>query len=336
MKNKFFLMTILSMGFVTCTKEKLSTESSKVSTVNSSDATTATDTIRIPLTDMGAKTYMGFTGHLYPGGDRPTGTYATDLLNIANSIVPLDASGNVNSTTGVVGFIAIGNSTCTIMMNALRRKTVGNPLTNAKLRTATCTDGGASVNQIMNTNDAYWGIVNTKLTQNNLTNKQVQVVYMEADDSLETKDFPGRPQRARDKFAVAMRTFKTKFPNIKIVYLLSRTTAFIKPKANGHIINSEPDPYYLGWACKWLIQDQINGVPGLIYKGSGAVAPIVTWGWYEWANGTTTPRKDGFVWTVDMTSDGLHATDIGADTLSNRFQKWLFADPAAKLWYAKK
>ncbi len=97
--------------------------------------------------------------------------------------------------------------------------------------------------------------------------------------------------------------------------------------------NTEPGPYYFGWACKWAIQDQIRKVPGTEYKGPNAVAPMITWGFYQWAD--SLPRKtDNFYWRYSQTKDGLHANEAGQDTLATRFQKFLLKDQRAKLWYA--
>ena len=116
---------------------------------------------------------------------------------------------------------------------------------------------------------------------------------------------------------------------MKLLYF-GRTTTFHKNDTP----NIEPCPYYNGWAQKFVIEDQINGVAGTKYKGANAVAPLVTWGWYEWADGTNIPRQDGFTWQESDTEDGLHATDAGEDTLSSRFQNFLLTDPYANIWYA--
>ena len=113
------------------------------------------------------------------------------------------------------------------------------------------------------------------------------------------------------------------------MYVLGRTRTF----GSKAIWNKEPSPYYFGWACKWAIEDQINGVHGTEYKGKNAVAPMITWGFYQWAD--SLPRKtDGFYWRSTETEDGLHATAEGQDTLSNRFQNFLLTDANAKIWYS--
>jgi len=335
MKTKILYCSILLFTIVACKKQiELNTVSN---TVSASIGALQTDTIKIPLTDMGSRTYMGYEGYLYPNAtNTPSGQYAEDLKTFALSIAPLDSFGVVNTKKGKIGFIAIGASTCGIMMNGLIEKTQNNPLTNPYLRLATCVSGGASINEIMNPNDPYWGVAMSKLKQRGLNFRQVQVVYIETDDSTKDRSFPVRPLRSKDFYGQATRVLKIKFPNIKLVYLTGRTTTFIKPKPKIMNVNAEPDPYYNGWACKFLIQDQINGLPNLAYKGDSAVAPMITWGWYEWADGTNIPRNDGFTWTVDKTSDGLHANEEGADELTDYFQDFLLTDPVAKTWYAKK
>ena len=113
--------------------------------------------------------------------------------------------------------------------------------------------------------------------------------------------------------------------NLKAVYVLRRTRTFPNTLTPW---NTEPGPYYFGWACKWAIQDQIRKVPGTEYKGSNVVAPMITWGFYQWAD--SLPRTtDNFYWRYSQTKDGLHANEVGS-----RFQKFLLEDQSAKLWYA--
>jgi len=330
MKRVYSLILVLA-GFIACNKETGdSINSNAVSEVSQPFA----DTARVPINDLGKGTYLGFTGGLYPGGtNKPPAGYAADLLAFASSIKPLNPAGvGDSSLKGKIGFISIGGSTCGDLMIALKNKTNGNPKTNPFLHVVNCADGGggASLNSVMNPNDPYWNHVDLVLRSSFINNRQIQVMYFETEDSTNLKSFPARPYQYRDELEVALRLFKTRFPNLKLVYFVGRTTTFHKSQ----IPNIEPCPYYAGWGQKFVVQDQINGVAGTKYKGDSAVAPLTTWAWYEWANGTNVPRKDGFVWQESQTTDGLHATDAGLDTLSSRFQNFLFTDPAANRWYA--
>ncbi|CAN5501533.1 hypothetical protein BH10BAC2_BH10BAC2_28670 [soil metagenome] len=323
---------IFAVIITACHKEQFIAPPGKISLENIS-ALTLTDTVKIPLTDLGSGTYNGWVGGLYPNGDNmPSGDYAQDLTDVASSIIPLDVNG-IFSSSGKIGFISIGASTCSIMMNNLRKKTKRSSLTNPQLLTANCTGGGESIQEINDTiSNAYWNTVNTKLGKNNLTSKQVEVVYMETDDSISLMSFPERPLHTKEIYTSTLQIMLRKFPNLKLVYVIGRTTTFLDPGKKEQ--NREPGPYYNGWGCKFLVEGQINNEPELIYKGADRKVPMVAWGWYEWSAGYQA-RNDGFIWTKELTKDGLHANDQGADILSTNFMNFLLNDPYASIWYAK-
>lgn len=327
-----FVIGVFSAIAIACNKEPFTAQPGKISLENIS-ALTLTDTVKIPLTDLGSGTYNGWTGGLYPNGTNlPSGTYAEDLAATASSIVPLDANGNYSSG-GKIGFVSIGASTCSIMMNNLRKKTKKSSLTNPLLTTANCTGGGESIQEINDTiSNAYWNVVNSKLSKNSLTAKQVEIVYLETDDSITLMTFPERPLHTKEVYTSALQIMLRKFPNLKMVYVIGRTTTFLAPGKKPQ--NREPGPYYNGWGCKFLVEGQINNEPELSYKGADRKVPMVTWGWYEWSVGYQA-RNDGFTWTKELTSDGLHANDQGADILSTNFMNFLLNDPYASIWYAK-
>ncbi len=182
----------------------------------------------------------------------------------------------------------------------------------------------------MNPDDPYWNHVTQILTGGaHSSYRQVQIIYVEADDSSKNNIvFPDRAIKVKQDLQECFRVYKQKFPNVRIVYLLARTRTF----GNQELFNREPSPYYFGWACKWAIEDQINGVPGTQYKGKKPVSPLITWGFYQWAD--SLPRTtDSFYWRFSETKDGLHANDEGGDTLSTRFQNFLLTDKNASLWY---
>ena len=220
-------------------------------------------------------------------------------------------------------------------MRALINKTTNNPATNPKLLLINGNEGGkyASLSSIMNPNDPYWLYVSEALGKQKASYKQVQIVYLETDDGILTRKFPSRANQIKTKIEASARTIKQKFVNAKVLYLLARTRTFNDVAGDAALWNAEPSPYYFGWACKWAIEDQINGVPGTAYKGANKVAPIMTWGFYQWAD--SLPRKtDAFYWRYSQTKDGLHSNDAGEDTLATRFQKFLLTDTYAKRWYA--
>ncbi|HYK46642.1 MAG TPA: hypothetical protein VEV83_15805 [Parafilimonas sp.] len=333
--NKFLLLVILV--FSACSKQD--SNAIRSGAVNNS-ATVFTDTVMVPINDLGTGTYFGFTAGLYPGGlNYPTLQYKKDLKTFASAIKPLNGSGAVDSAVGKIVFISLGGSTSGHLMRVLKDSTINDVNTNPFLKLINCSDGSgtASFESISNPNDSYWDHVSNVIITSRAYPKQVQVIYMETEDSIQVTTFPNRPNAVKGNIEAAVRTCKLKYPNLKLVYFLGRTTTF--PDSTNNLTqttNKEPCLYYNGWACKFAIEDQINGAPGTEYKGSNPVAPIMTWGWYEWANGTNVPRQDGFTWQASDTKDGLHATDAGEDTLVHRFKTFLMTDTYAKIWYKKK
>jgi len=322
-------ISFLALFVIACSKES----SFKTHSSNQNNVFSAKTPAMVPINDLGKGTFNGFTGGLYPNGlNSPTGIYAADLYKICHHITPLDTFGNP-STNGKVLFVSLGWSTCGNNMRALENKTTGNPLTNPKLLLVTLNEGSGKgrLNDIANPNDQYWDVVASQIKKANTSFRQVQIIYLETEDSTKLITFPGRPVLVKNELESCFRIFQQKFPNVKVVYLLARTTTF---GSNEHIFNTEPCPYYFGWACKWAIQDQINGVAGTAYKGENKVSPIITWGFYQWAD--SIPRTtDGFSWVESESSDGLHANSVGQDTLSGRFQQFLLSDKNAKGWYGK-
>jgi hypothetical protein len=329
MKIKIAAVIITAL-FITCSKEN----TPKQELISSGNVLLAKldTTGDIPLNDLGTGTFRGYVGGLYPGGaNNASGSYAFDLHRAGKLIVPIDTFGNP-SPTGKIVFISLGGSTGGDLMAALKAKTKGNPLTNPKLFLLNCDNGktSATLTSQMNPLDPYWNHVAQILNGGAHSSfRQVQVIYLESDDSSQSNiTFPARPLLVKQDLQQTFRVYKQKFPNIKIVYLEARTRTFGRQQLS----NREPAPYYLGWACKWAIEDQINGVTGTAYKGTNAVSPLITWAFYQWAD--SLPRKtDSFYWRFSETRDGLHATDAGEDTLSTRFQNFLLTDKHASLWY---
>lgn len=319
---------ICVLVFFSCTKNN----TDKLLQANpTSDNALYSTTVSTPINDLGKNKYMDSVGGLYPGGvNKASGTYAHNLLRFSDSIIPIDTFGNP-SATGNILFLSLGGSTGGHNMQALRDKTKGNPETNPYLKLLNGNNGSgeASLNSIAKPDAPYWDHVTYSLTATKSSYRQVQVIYLETEDSSVNVSWPGRPIEVKLLLEAALRNIKIKFPNIKIVYVLGRTQTF-------NVVatwNKEPCPYYFGWACKWAIQDQINNVPGTKYKGPKAVAPLLAWGFYQWAD--SMPRKtDGFYWLPSETADGLHANAEGQDTLSNRFQNFLLTDKYASTWYA--
>lgn len=124
---------------------------------------------------------------------------------------------------------------------------------------------------------------------------------------------------------------KDRFPNLKIAYLSSRIYAgyALNP------LNPEPHAYETAFAVKWLIADQIAGMPELNYDPCrGQVrCPWVAWGPYLWADGVK-GRKDGLVWLRDdLGEDGTHPAMSGREKVANLLLDFLKKDPTSRPWF---
>jgi hypothetical protein len=322
---------LLSLLFVACTKENTGSQLRAFS--ESFDKVYTPPDPKIPLDDLGVQTFGDSVGGLYPGGtNSPAGTYAHDLFLISQRIVPLDTFGNVSSSSAAkIVFISMGGSTGGHNMKNLQLKTYGNTLCNQKVKiiNGNTGTGEGALQNIMDPGNTYWDHITQMLRGTRSSYRQVQVLYLESDDTTRFISWPQRPTLVKNDVEICMQVMKKKFPNLKVLYVLGRTRTF----GDNVPWNKEPSPYYFGWGCKWAIQDQIKGVAGTQYKGRNPVAPMITWGFYQWAD--SLPRRtDQFYWRSSETEDGLHANSFGEDTLTDRFQNFLLTDRNAKIWYA--
>lgn len=96
--------------------------------------------------------------------------------------------------------------------------------------------------------------------------------------------------------------------------------------------------YESAFAVRWLIQDQMKGEAGLNFnpKQGEVKAPLLLWGPYLWADGTT-PRKDNKLSysREDMAGDGTHPSQSGKDKVAGLLLDFLKNDSLAKSWFVR-
>jgi hypothetical protein len=151
--------------------------------------------------------------------------------------------------------------------------------------------------------------------------------------------FPGGAIQTKDWMRQTLQLFKQKCPNASIVYVSPRAYA------GWAVVNLNPEPvsYENGFACKWLIEDQINGDPEMTFNGPGAKVPWLCWGNYLWTNGLGPDlveggpgggRSDGFEWRqTDVGNDGTHPSDPqGRQKAALEVLKTLKTEPTAASW----
>jgi hypothetical protein len=285
----------------------------------------------VPLTDLGTGLYQGFQGGLYPGGSNaPPPAHLAAAVSVAQQVVPRDAQGSPHAD-GLVGLIAIGMSNTCQEFAVFERQEDLNPSRNPRVVIVDTAQGGQTAAAIASPAASYWTLVSQRLQAAGLSAAQVQVAWLKEADAQPPNNFPGHAQVLRDELKAICNILHDRFPNLRLCYVSSRIYSYA---AQGSL-NPEPQAYESGFAVKWLIEAQINGDPQLNYSAAaGPVrSPLLLWGPYLWANGTT-PRSDGLVWLAsDLEGDLTHPGPAGEQKVADMLSAFLATDPAAAPWW---
>lgn len=293
---------------------------------------------QVPLTDLGAGFYSPVTGGsyqggLYPGGANvPPASHSAAALGQAALVVPRNSAGNP-SGSGLIGVISIGMSNTNQEFAQFERVEDGVASRRASVVFVNTAKGGISAEIMSDPTDPYWTAVDTRLAVAGLTPAQVQVVWLkQAMGSPSTTLFPAHAVELQNHLRSIANILHDRFPNLKICYLSSR----IYGGYNANPFRNEPLSYEGGFAFKWLIEEQLSGAAALNWDPSaGPVeSPLLLWGPYLWANGTT-PRSDGLTWVSgDFEGDFIHPALTGEAKVANMLHTFFSTDPSAQAWYA--
>src|SRR5262245_45129724 len=228
----------------------------------------------VPLIDLGAGTYKGYEGGLYPDGvNVPPAAHRALALGAATRIVPRNAAGQPDPN-GLIVMIAVGMSNTTHEFAVFERNEDADPARNARVVLMDTALGGQTAAIISNPAAMYWTVMQQRLTAMGLTAAQVQVAWLKEADAQPPDNFPLHAQALRNELAAIANNLHAKFPNLRLCYLSSRIYGgYAQPGS----LNPEPQAYESGFAVRWLIEDQIGGDPALNYgAGPGPVrAPLL-------------------------------------------------------------
>ena len=308
---------------------------------------------RVPLTDMGAGTYFGFTGGLYPGASNtmPTAHLAAGLAHAA-AIQPRDTAGNPDPA-GKYVLLSIGMSNTTQEFCSPSSQLPCNPWTfmgraasdPAVNHSTLAIVNGAMGGQTASTWDSptdpnYDTVRDTKLIPQGLSEAQVQIAWVKVANSGPSVSLPAGGSDAytlETQMGNIVRALKVRYPHIQQVFLSSRIYAGYASTT----LNPEPYAYESGFAVKWIVQAQIDqmangGVPVDPHGGNldyGTVAPWIAWGPYLWASGPK-PRSDGLDWLPgDFAADGTHPSTGGQKKAGNLLLAFFKSSPATACWF---
>jgi hypothetical protein len=295
---------------------------------------TKTGSLLIPLTDLGQEKYRDSSGGLYPGNSniRPE-THETDGIELANEIAPLDIYGSKDLMKGRIVLLSVGMSITDIEFNKFISLTDTFKMLNPYLTLVNGAQGGKTANIIRDPNDIYWkNIDSTLLKAKNVTNNQVQIVWLKNTNHNDGSGFPEFAKNLKEDLKKITKLMLNKYPNLKLVYLSTRSYGGYATIPS----STEPYAYETGFSVKWLIEEQISGSKDLTFSESGRNAPWLSWGPYFWANGVI-PRNDGFFWLEeDFGPDGTHPSSLGAAKAANMLLDFFSTDKTAIPWFLAK
>lgn len=212
------------------------------------------------------------------------------------------------------------------------------PSVNPLVRFADCADEGGKISQWASDypSGPLWTDCAAELTGSELARAQIQGVTIEPvagspnGNPLTMSSLTHTPCKAGDEgiaacyaeqqLGIVLRDLKVQYPNLKIAYVYSRAYG---GWGSAHEPNREPFSYEFGFSIQFLMLAQIrqadNGQPADSEAGdlSYGVAPVLSWGGYQWASGNT-PNSEGVAWPItDFAPDLVHYSTTGYPNSAN-------------------
>jgi hypothetical protein len=290
----------------------------------------------VPITDLGTQLYLGSQGGLYPNGSnvRPA-SHDADGVAIAQGIQPLDANGNYDPK-GKYALMSVGLSVTFDDFAQFMMDANADPMKNSHLVLVPGAQPKAGAKDMASSTSPFWAeILNYYLPQSGVTANQVVAAWVMDVIANPTGSFPSDMASLQNDLEKMTQNLHIFFPNLKLAYFTSRYYGGYSYGVRDPA-DVEPYAYQSGFAVKWAIQDQLNGLPALNYDpAQGPVmAPWMAWAHYDWANGLL-PRSDGLVWTCqDIQSDGTHPSNpAGRQKDSNLMMKFFKSDSTTMPWF---
>jgi hypothetical protein len=270
-----------------------------------------TSTGLVPLTDMGKRKYRGYRGGLYLKGlNRPPQAYLRKGIETAKRVRPVN---------GKIVLLSIGMSNASEEFSAFKRSADRDPQKNSSLVVVDGAQDGFDSRRARS-QPIFWDNIDKRLTDADVTPEQVQAVWLKESVAGEQRRFPKDARGLQSDLRAIIRIMRVRYPNVKLVYLSSRTYG-------GYAItglNPEPAAYDSAYAVRGIVQERIRGK----IKG-----PWLFWGPYLWTDGMS-GRNDGLVWACDdVEADGTHPSRSGIQKVVNMLTTFFKTDPTAKRWY---
>lgn len=318
----------------------------------------------VPLTELTGR-YKGEDGGLYGGGrNEPPETHLAAARKESAKIRPLDARGQP-AEDGTIVLLSIGLSHTTMEFSEFKRVADADPAKSPKLVIVDGAQGGKpavtwalSGAQFLPNEEVQrlekevkaekgfipqgnrineWDVADDRLESAGVTPLEVQVIWLKEAVPMPSLlgEFPAHARAMAADITSMLVVAKKRYPNLRIAYLSSRSFGGYAHDGK----NPEPYAYENAFSVRWVIQAQIQDDPQLNYDPArGPVtAPLLLWGPYFWANGTTPRKSDGLIWERSDYGeiDGMHPSPSGKQKVAQMLLNFFKTDPLARGWFVK-
>ncbi len=263
-----------------------------------------------PLDQMTADDrHQGEDGGLYGGGKNvPPDALKLRAEEELKNIAPID---------GRIVLLSISMSNATQEFSRFKKIADADAAKSGSLTIVDGAQGGQAMAEWAPPDAAPWTEAERRIKAAGVTPAQVQVAWIKPANKGPTGDLAAHGRKLQKDTQAVIQNAKKRFPNLRIVYLSSR----IYGGYAANRLNPEPYAYESAFAVRWVIQEQKEG-------------PVVLWGPYLWADGTTPRKSDGLVWTRDdLGKDGTHPSESGRDKVARMLLAFFKTDPLAKVWF---
>jgi hypothetical protein len=288
-----------------------------------------------PLPEMSASDrYKGQDGGLYGGGKNdPPESLRQGATNALKKIRTLNAAGRPDKN-GIIGFVSISMSNATQEFSKFKELADVDSAKSPRVTIVDCAQGGQAMAEWVDPDATAWHEASRRLAAANVAPTQVEVAWIKLANKQPRGTLMEHGKKLERDTVAVIQNAKAKFPNLRIAYLSSRIYGgyAVTP------LNPEPYAYESAFVVRWLIQRQVKGDKELNYDADrGAVrAPILLWGPYLWADGTTPRKSDGLVYRrEDLGPDGTHPSPSGREKVAKVMLTFFKTDSLAKPWFVK-
>lgn len=286
-----------------------------------------------PLTEMSAEDrYKGEDGGLYgKGKNTPPEGHAKAAQAELAKLQPLDADGKP-AKDGKIVFISISMSNATQEFSTFKRLADMDKEKSSQVTIVDCAQGGQAMAEWVDPRARPWMVAERILMNARVSPQQVQVAWVKLANKGPRGELAEHGKKLQNDTQAVVQNAKAKFPNLRIVYLSSRIYGGYATTR----LNPEPYAYESAFAARWLIQEQVKGSEALNFDAAKGkvMAPLLLWGPYLWADGTTPRKSDGLVYKQeDLAKDGTHPSNEGRQKVAKVMLTFFKSDPLAKGWF---